>query len=571
MPFWKNKNIMTKINYKDFVKYLFKNFRFQTIQIFILSILETLLEIFSIIILIGALTILLTKGSSEGFISNFVGKFEYDFNNQLSLFYLIIFIYIIKNVGLAFIQWLKLDLCGKIFKKISQSTYQALLKKNNLFFNNFSSGDLAQNVIAESEFTKSVIISFVSIITELLIIMMMFMIIGLQNLYTASITISFLSISSYGYYFFMKKKNISLGEKRHFFSIRIMNLLFHSLGQHKLIVLADKIKFFLKRFSDKIKIIYQVSRDQMTIQYSSRLWLECCVLLILVFTITPLIKSENISPTKISDILLISIISLRFVPSFTNILGSYSTIQYGVKAVSNIMNILRDQKDESIIQPTNIQFNELTLKSIHFKYENNKEFVIDNFNKIFKNKSLVGIKGDNGSGKSTLLKIIAGLIKPDTGQVIINQKSIYDDETLFYNWKKNVGYADQKLIFSNENVLKTVAFGEEDQNIIQDRVIDCLEKVGLLDFFMSKTDKLNMLIGENGLKLSGGQLQKLNIARALYLKPKILILDEVTNNLDIKSQEELLKLLNLLKNESLIIMATHSDNVLKKCDLIINL
>jgi len=369
----------------------------------------------------------------------------------------------------------------------------------------------------------------------------------------------------------MKKKNISLGEKRQFFSIRIMNLLFHSLAQHKLIVLADKIKFFLKRFSNKIKIIYQVSRDQMTIQYSSRLWLECCVLLILVFTITPLIKSENISPTKISDILLISIISLRFVPSFSNILGSYSTIQYGVKAVSNIMNILKDQKDESIIQPTNIQFNELTLKSIHFKYENNKEFVIEDFNKILQNKSLVGIKGDNGSGKSTLLKIIAGLIKPDTGQVMINQKSIYDDEILFYNWKKNVGYADQKLIFSNENVLKTVAFGESDQNISQDGVVDCLKKVGLLDFFMSKTHKLNMLIGENGLKLSGGQLQKLNIARALYLKPKVLILDEVTNNLDIKSQEELLQLLNLLKNESLIIIATHSDNVLKKCDMIITL
>ncbi|WP_072090325.1 ATP-binding cassette domain-containing protein [Candidatus Pelagibacter communis] len=562
---------MTKINYKDFVKYLFKNFRFKVIQILILSILETLLEILSIIAIIGALTIILTKDTSYGWLANFVGKFEYDFENQLSLFYLIIFIYIIKNASLALIQWLKLDLCGKIFKNISQSTYQALLKKNNLFFNNFSSGDLAQNVISESEFTKSVIISFVAFITELLIIMMMFVLIGLHNFYAALITIIFLSISSYIYYFFMKQKNISLGEKRQLFSIRIMNLLFNSLAQHKLIVLADKIKFFLNKFSNMIKVIYQVSRDQMTIQYSSRLWLECCVLLILVFTITPLIKSENISSTKISDILLISVITLRFVPSFSNILGSYSTIQYGVKAVSNIMNILKDQKDESIIQSTSIQFNELILRSVYFKYENNKEFVIEDFNQILQNKSLVGIKGDNGSGKSTLLKIIAGLIEPDNGQVTINQKSIYDDEILFYNWKKNVGFADQKLIFSNESVLKTVAFGDDDRNISQAKVADCLEKVGLLEFFMSKTDKLNMLIGENGLKLSGGQLQKLNIARALYLRPKILILDEVTNNLDIKSQEELLKLLNLLKNESLIIMATHSDNILKKCDLIINL
>ena len=88
---------------------------------------------------------------------------------------------------------------------------------------------------------------------------------------------------------------------------------------------------------------------------------------------------------------------------------------------------------------------------------------------------------------------------------------------------------------------------------------------------MSMPDKLNMLIGENGSKLSGGQLQKLNIARALYIKPKILILDEVTNNLDIKSQDKLLKLLSLIKNECLVIIATHSNNILAKCDIIIDL
>ena len=154
---------MTKTNYNIFIKYLFKNFKIKIIKIFLLSILETILEIFSIIILISVLTALLTKNTSFDWIYNFVGAIEYDFDNKINLFYLIILIFVIKNIGLSFIQWIKLNLCGKIFKSISESTYRAILKKNDLFFNSFSPGDLAQNVVEESDFTKSVIISFVSI------------------------------------------------------------------------------------------------------------------------------------------------------------------------------------------------------------------------------------------------------------------------------------------------------------------------------------------------------------------------------------------------------------------------
>ena len=100
----------------------------------------------------------------------------------------------------------------------------------------------------------------------------------------------------------------------------------------------------------------------MVIQYSSRLWLECCIILILVFTISPLIDTEDVSSSKISDILLISIISLRFIPSFSNILGSYSTIQYGSKAVSNIMSILKNEKITPTYHIEKIEFNQLILK-----------------------------------------------------------------------------------------------------------------------------------------------------------------------------------------------------------------
>ena len=562
---------MFENQYKIFAKYLIQNFRIKIIQIFLLSVFETLLEIFSIVVLIAALSILFTQGSSDNWFASFVLKFEYDFNNKLDLFYLIILVYVLKNLILALIQWVKLDLCGKIFKELSQSTYQALLKKNSLFFNNFSSGDLAQNVISESEFTKGVIISFVGLFTELLIIITMFFLIASQNIYAAFITLIFLTISSYVYYFFMKQKNLSFGEKRQFFSIKIMNLLFHSLAHHKLIILSDKIKFFIKKFSNNISVIYKVARDQMVIQYSSRLWLECCILLILVFTISPLVETEDVSSSKISDILLISIISLRFVPSFSNILGSYSTIQYGSKAVSNIMNILKKEKTTPTYQIEKIVFNQLILENISFKYENNNETLIKNFNHNIKNNSLVGVKGENGSGKSTILRIISGLIEPDNGRVLMDKQSIYDDQAVNYNWKKNIGYADQKLVFSNETILKTIAFGEEEKNIDEQFVADCLKKLDLLDFFMKMPNKLNTFIGENGKNLSGGQLQKLNIARALYLNPKILIFDEVTNNLDTKSQEKFVELINSYKKNCLIVIATHLEKVLSYCDNIIEL
>jgi len=559
---------MINLNYNKFIKYLFNNFKKKTFFIFLLSILETLLEIFSIIILISALTLLLTKNYTY----NLFNFFHYNFDSSVGLFYLIVIIYFIKNLSLILIHWMKLDLCGKIYKKLSQSTYKTLLYKNNLYLNNFSQGDMAQSVIEETGFTKEVITSFVSILTEILIIFSLFLFIGYQNINAAIITIISLLIGGYAYYLFMKNKNIILGEKRQFFSIKIMNLLFQSLSLHKLILLGDKIKYFLERFTRKITILYKISRDQITIQYSARLWLEICLLIILVFTITPLIKDDSVNSDKVSNILLIAIVSIRFVPSFANVLGSFSTIQYGKKAVSNIMNILENNNnDDNIIKNINLNFDKLIIKSLSFKYEGNENYLFHNFNAIFKNNSLIGIKGENGSGKTTLLKIISGLIHPNEGHLTINSKSIYDEKKLHYNWKKNIGYADQKIIFSNETVLNIIAFGVSSENINEKLVESCLEKVDLLNFFKDKSDKLNMLLGENGIKLSAGQLQKLNIARALYSKPKILILDEITNNLDTKSQEKILDLLISIKRETLIIIASHSSLILDQCDEIINL
>ena len=562
------------LNYKNFFNYIFKTYKYKTLKIFFLSIIETLLEVFSIAVLIGVLIATLGQGNEENELIKTLNNFTaFKSLKNTNLFYLVITIYLIKNVTLVVINWLKLDLCGQIYRGLSESTYKILLKKNNLFFSNYSSGHLAQNIMGESQFTKDVMMSFVTLFTEILIIIFMLLLIISQKPFVGFFTVFCIIIASTFYYFFMKKKNISLGERRQSSSITIMNLLFQSIAAHKLIILRNKINYFLNKFTKQVDTIYKVSRDQGTIQYSAHLWLESCVLLILIFSLAPLLSETSKLNQIASEVILITIISLRFIPSFSTILNSYSTIQFGQKAVINILEILKskDYIDDEKLTVENFSINNLSLKSVSFKYDGNDNYILKDFNFTTKNHSLIGIRGKNGSGKSTLLNIIAGLIKPQSGQLILNDVPVYENSQLHFNWKKRIGYVDQKFFFINDSILKNVAFGEEDSLINIKKIEECLEKVNLLSFLKTKKEGLNISIGENGVKLSGGQLQRLNIARALYSEPKILILDEATNNLDVESQKDLLNLLIFLKKTSLIFIATHSDFILKDCDNVISL
>ncbi len=562
------------LNYKNFFNYIFKTYKYKTLKIFFISIIETLLEVFSIAVLIGVLIATLGQGNEENELIKTLNNFTaFKSLKNANLFYLVITIYLIKNVTLVVINWLKLDLCGQIYKGLSESTYKILLKKNNLFFSNYSSGHLTQNVMGESQFTKDVMMSFVTLFTEILIIVFMLLLIISQKPFVGFFTFFCIIIASTFYYFFIKKKNISLGERRQSSSIAIMNLLFQSIAAHKLIILRNKINYFLNKFTTQVDTIYKVSRDQGTIQYSAHLWLESCVLLILIFSLAPLLSETSKLNQIASEVILITIISLRFIPSFSTILNSYSTIQFGQKAVVNILEILKskDYIDDDKLTVENFSINNLSLKSVSFKYDGNDNYILKDFNFTTKNCSLIGIRGKNGSGKSTLLNIIAGLIKPQSGQLILNDVPVYENSQLHFNWKKTIGYVDQKFFFTNDSILKNVAFGEVDSQINIKKVEECLEKVNLLSFLKTKKEGLNISIGENGVKLSGGQLQRLNIARALYSEPKILILDEATNNLDTESQRDLLNLLIFLKKTSLIFIATHSDFILKDCDNIISL
>ena len=257
---------------------------------------------------------------------------------------------------------------------------------------------------------------------------------------------------------------------------------------------------------------------------------------------------------------------LRILPSIGKIINSYNSYKYYYPVLGKIYDFCIKIEKINIDKSNKIKFTKnIKLQNISFEYEaNNKVFENLNFQLNYNDK--IGLYGESGVGKSTLINIISGLIKPDKGSIYIEEKNIENNNII-----SNLSIVSQSPFFINSTIKENLIFGLENDKIDDKEILDILKNLNLLDV-INKLDKgLYTSLGERGSKFSGGQLQRLSIARAILKKSNLLILDEATNSLDKKNEELVMSyILQKFKDKALIIIS-HDLNVLKNCDYVIQL
>ena len=198
--------------------------------------------------------------------------------------------------------------------------------------------------------------------------------------------------------------------------------------------------------------------------------------------------------------------------------------------------------------------NLLNLKVRNLRFGYNNEDVIKNFNYNFEINKFYLIKGSSGKGKSTLMNLLIGLIPYDSGEIFYNDQKFvnYKNE----NWYKKISYVPQKITLLNNTIKDNITFSFEN-NFDDEKYINILKKVNLYHEFSNRE---NEIINELADNLSGGQAQRIGLARALYRDSKIIFLDEPTSNLDNKNENDFLKLVNKLKKDRMIIMISHKNH-----------
>lgn len=207
----------------------------------------------------------------------------------------------------------------------------------------------------------------------------------------------------------------------------------------------------------------------------------------------------------------------------------------------------------------------ITMRDVTYHYPNSEVLIFDHADMEIPIGASVGIVGASGAGKTTVVDILLGLLEVQTGGVYADDVNIKDE---YRSWLKNVGYIPQLIFMLDDTILKNVAFGVPEDEIDMDRVWEVLKEAQMDEFVRGLPEGLNTGIGERGIRISGGQRQRLGIARALYYDPEVLILDEATSALDNDTEAAIMDAINSLQGRKTLIIIAHRLQTIEKCDMI---
>jgi len=333
-----------------------------------------------------------------------------------------------------------------------------------------------------------------------------------------------------------------------------------------------KENFFLNNFNKYNDIFESSNMVRDLISKLPRILLEFLGILILV-SITFLFFYLNKNTVDILPMLaLMTVCILRLIPSFSSLNTSLThitshKISFDLLAKEFVSKGFEDKKDVNIFanKYKNIKLSEQTsiqISKLDYSYDLKDTKALDNISLSVNKGEMIGVIGKSGSGKTTLVNIILGLLHPKNGAIYINGLSQSKEKT-------SISYVPQDIFLLDDTLRRNIAFGEEEEEINNDKVIKCIDEAKLTKL-INKSDKgVNMIVGERGTKLSGGERQRLGIARALYKDPVILVLDEATSSLDYETENEIVNSIVNIKGKQTIIIVAHRLSTVQICDRVL--
>ncbi len=547
-------------------RYIFKRFSLEILKLQALMVFNSILQIFSITSF-GPLVLVLAK--NENF-KHYQDLYFYNLSNDFFLVLIIsscVFFFILSNIVNIIVSKISLKLGQKVGTKLVDDLFSLMINKNYSFHVNTSSAEIISKITLESgRVINGIIAPLLLINSRIFVVVFIFGGLLAINAKVALLVLTFF-ITNYLIIFSINKKimqkNSYLISKNSKIRQKIVSESFANMRET---ILFDSKKFFLDLFSKSNKEIATSIASIQFISVMPRYIIEIFGFLLIMIIISFFALAGTLS-NFLPIIAIYLVAGYKLLPALQNIASSYASVKGSYSSLEGMISDLREIGEIPVdlkihTKYQKIDFDTLIFEKINFSYLHDKVIFKDASFDISKNK-IVGLIGKTGIGKSTFIDIFCGLIPSQNGRIVLNNENVEYEK--YKDIKNLISIVPQKINLLDDTIKNNILFGREETDNL-DNELEYLKKTCLLDYVDNNNSKWGTVIGENGSRLSGGQIQRLGIARALYRKPQVLILDEATAGLDSNTEKEIIKNLINFKPKMTILIISHNRQILNVCD-----
>lgn len=495
----------------------------------------------------------------EGF--EFLEKFEQFFSNNkynFSVFILLIlfFVILIKNSLMTYFFWLESKFIIETQENLSKKLYSNLLNQDFRYHQNNNSAELITRIRTDSLLIREAISSLFKLFQSTIFISGILVFLVSVEPMGFAITTSVFLLMGTSFNFLTSKKSTEIGKIRQEQEIIRTQKLQESFGGIKEIKTFLKNHLFIKEYENLSKKIAKPYYLKMFISRLPTIFLEILIIFIIIILMFFLITKVTDTSKVFALLGVFGVSAIKIIPHLKTILNCLNTFRFSKDPIEFYKERFQD-KDISIKSKTieKIDFkSNIIFKNVSFKYPGKDQNILKNINFEIKKNEKILISGPTGSGKSTLVDLVLGLQIPTSGSIFADGKNIL---TLEDSWLNILGYVPQSIYLFDDTIKNNIIL-KQNENFDKKLFDECIKIAEIKDFIENLPNKEDTIIGESGSNLSGGQKQRLGIARALYKDSKIIIFDEATNALDLKTENKIFYNLENIKDKTFIII-NHRD------------
>ncbi len=481
-------------------------------------------------------------------------------------------VYVFKSLYLSWMYGQLYKMSATIKENMAVKLMKAYMRQPYSFFLSRNTAELIRSVSNDTAQLYEVILNVFQVASNALTVIFLLITLAVTNIVMTTVVAGLLGVCAAIIMIFIKKKSRYYGKRNQELNGALYQTLQQMFEGIKELKIMHSENFFIKRYVGQYKESTDVYRRFGLSNVIPKNLIEAVSMCgILVYLGLEIIFNPNYMEL-VPGIAVFVAAAYKLLPAVNAIYNYLNTIIYHRASIDLVYNDVREanellvKENDDSGETVPVSFDsDITLDHVTFHYDNSEKLVLNDVSITIPKGKSVAFVGPSGGGKTTLADMIIGLLRPTEGKVLVDGKDIIEN---IEGWRKQIGYIPQNIYLIDDSLKNNVAWGVNESSADENKVWQALADAQIADFVRESEKGLEMDVGERGTRISGGQRQRLGIARALYRNPQVLVFDEATSALDNDTEKEVMKAIESLQGTRTMIMIAHRLTTVEKCDII---